>query len=82
MEPGGSMPHSQLSVKILKALLPSSILATCPADLNLPDLITLNNNNNNTDIMRHDQLSSRLLRMSNTVNITVIVKSRQLPAYR
>ena len=28
-------------VKILKALLPSSILATCPAHLNLLDLITL-----------------------------------------
>ena len=29
-----------LSVKILKALLPSSILATCPALLNLLHLIT------------------------------------------
>ena len=31
-----------LLVKILKALLPSYILATCPAHLNLLDLITLN----------------------------------------
>ena len=31
----------QRSVKIVKALLPSSILATCPAHLNLLDLITL-----------------------------------------
>ena len=30
-----------LPVKILKELLPSSILATCPAHLNLVDLITL-----------------------------------------
>ena len=30
-----------LPVKILKALLLSSILATCPAHLNLLDLITL-----------------------------------------
>ena len=30
-----------VSVKILKALLPSSILATCPAHLNLLYLITL-----------------------------------------
>ena len=32
-----------LAVKILKALLPTSILATFPAHLNLLDLITLNN---------------------------------------
>jgi hypothetical protein len=30
-----------LPVKILKALLPSSILATCSAHLNVPDLFTL-----------------------------------------
>ena len=38
--PKGLFPVG-LSVKILKALLPSSILATCPAHLNLLDLITL-----------------------------------------
>ena len=32
---------SFLQVKKLKALLPSSILATCPVHLNLPDLIAL-----------------------------------------
>ena len=38
--PKGLFPVG-LPVKILKALLPSSILATCPAYLNLLDLITL-----------------------------------------
>ena len=38
--PKGLFPVG-LPVKILKALLPSSILATCPAHLNLRDLITL-----------------------------------------
>ena len=38
--PKGLFPVG-LSVKILKAVLPSSILATCPAHLNLVDLITL-----------------------------------------
>ena len=38
--PNGLFPVG-LPVKILKALLPSSILATCPAHLNLLDLITL-----------------------------------------
>ena len=38
--PKGLFPV-RLLVKILKGLLPSSILATCPANLNLLDLITL-----------------------------------------
>ena len=38
--PKGLFPVG-LPVKILKALLPSSILATCPAHPNLLDLITL-----------------------------------------
>ena len=38
--PKGLFPVG-LPVKILKALLPSSILATCPAHLSLLDLITL-----------------------------------------
>ena len=38
--PKGLFPVGLL-VKILKALLPFSILATCPAHLNLLDLITL-----------------------------------------
>ena len=38
--PKGLFPVG-LPVKIVKALIPSSILATCPADLNLLDLITL-----------------------------------------
>ena len=38
--PKGLFPVG-LPVKILKALLYSSILATCPAHLNLIDLITL-----------------------------------------
>ena len=40
MEPKGLFPVG-LPVKILKALLPSSILATCPAYLNVLDVITL-----------------------------------------
>ena len=38
--PKGPFPVGLL-VKILKTLLPSSILATCPAHINLLDLITL-----------------------------------------
>ena len=38
--PKGIFPVG-LPIKILKALLPSSILATCPAHLSLLDLITL-----------------------------------------
>ena len=38
--PKGLFPVG-LPVKILKALLPSSILAICPTHLNLLDLITL-----------------------------------------
>ena len=38
--PKGLFPVG-LPVKILKAVLPPSILATCPAHLNLLDLITL-----------------------------------------
>ena len=38
--PKGLFPVG-LPVKILKTLLPSSIMATCPAHLNLLDLITL-----------------------------------------
>ena len=38
--PNGIFPVG-LPVKVLKALLPSSILATCPAHLNLLHLITL-----------------------------------------
>ena len=38
--PKGLFPAGLL-VQILKVLLPSSILATCPAHLNLLDLITL-----------------------------------------
>ena len=38
--PKGLFPVG-LPVKIFKALLPSSILVTCPAHLNLLDLITL-----------------------------------------
>ena len=38
--PKGLFPVG-LPVKIMKAILPSSILATCPAHLNLLDLITL-----------------------------------------
>jgi hypothetical protein len=38
--PKGFFPVG-LPVKILKALLPSSILAVCPAHINLLDLITL-----------------------------------------
>ena len=39
--PSTPRPPKGLPVKILKALLSSSILATCPAHLNLLDLITL-----------------------------------------
>ena len=42
--PKGIFPEG-LPVKILKALLLSSILATCPVHLNLLDLITLNGTN-------------------------------------
>ena len=38
--PNGLFPVD-VPVKILKTLLPSSLLATCPAHLNLLDLITL-----------------------------------------
>jgi hypothetical protein len=38
--PKGTFPAG-LPIKILKALLPYFILATCPAHLNLLDLITL-----------------------------------------
>ena len=38
--PKGLFPLG-LPVKILRALLPSSILATCPAHLNRLDLLTL-----------------------------------------
>ena len=46
-----------LPAKILKALLPSSILATCPAHFNFVDFVLLyynnnNNNNNNNKILR------------------------------
>ena len=44
--PSTLRPHQRsfpvgLPVKILKVLLPSSILVTCPAHLNVLDLITL-----------------------------------------
>ena len=42
--PGGIFPVG-LPVKILKALVPSSILATWPAQLNIIDLIILSESN-------------------------------------
>ena len=42
-------PYLDLTIKILKALQPSSVLATCPAHFNLLRLITLTILDESTD---------------------------------